>query len=88
MILCVKCSKAYVTKKQEVVVNELAHFGSYKLWEADLKECPVCHNQIISGFAQMNSSEHYQIGYKEKLEKAKEKGILYDWRNRRLWKIS
>ena len=79
--ICLKCCVAYITKKQGIVVNELAEFGSYKLWEADLKECPVCHNQIISGFAQKNFSEHYQIGHKEQLEKAKEKGVLYDWKD-------
>lgn len=78
--ICLKCSVSYITKKQGIVVNELAHFGSYKLWEADLKECPVCHHQIISGFAQKNFSEHFQIGHKENLEKAKEKRILYDWK--------
>ena len=32
--ICIKCNVSYVTIKQGVVVNELAQFGSYKLWEA------------------------------------------------------
>lgn len=80
MELCLKCNKNYRTKKGGVVVNELAEFGSYKLWAADLKECPECGHQIIAGFAKEEYSEHYKPDHKERLQKAKDLKILYDWK--------
>ena len=78
--ICVKCSVAYRTEKQGIVVNELAEFGSYRLWLADLKECPECGSQIIAGFAQENFSEHIRPEHNEIIEKAKADGVLYEWR--------
>jgi len=80
MEICLKCNKAYITKKGGIVVNELAGFGSYKLWAADLKECPECHHQIIAGFAKDSYSEHYMKRHKESLEKSKKLGILFEWK--------
>jgi len=77
--ICLKCNLAYITKKQGVTIEETADFGSYKLWEADLKECPKCKHQIVSGFANKSFVEHYQEGYKEALKKMKEVGNVYQW---------
>ena len=77
--LCIKCKVSYVTIKQGVTVEETADFGSYKLYEADLKECPKCKNRIIAGFAKEHFAEHYQEGYKEALKKMKEVGNVYQW---------
>lgn len=81
--ICVKCNVSYITKKNGVIVEELAQFGSYKLWEADLKECPKCHHQIISGFAQHSFAEHYQTDYKDKLQEIKKNGYYYyQWKEK------
>lgn len=77
--LCINCKVRYKTIKQGVTVEETAVFGSYKLWEADLKECPKCGHQIVAGFAKENFAEHYQEGYKEKLEQIKKEGMTFQW---------
>ena len=78
--ICVKCKVAYRTTKTGVIVEEFAGLGSYKLWEADLKQCPKCQHQIVSGFAQRNFAEHFEEDYKEKLNKIN-KQWLYAWYN-------
>ena len=76
--LCIKCKVNYKTVKTGVDVEETASFGSYKLWEADLKQCPKCGHQIVSGFARDNYAEHYQEDYLVKLEKARSR-MCFVW---------
>jgi hypothetical protein len=80
--ICVKCKLAYKPKKNGVCVDEQASFGSYKLWEADLKECPGCGNQIVAGFAQEPFSEHFQEGHQYIIENAKSGDFYYEWREK------
>ena len=75
--VCLKCQKQYKVKKAGVWVIEMADFGPYKIWMADLKECPICHHEVISGFAQHAVTEHYQSGFNEVLEQAKKSGNCY-----------
>ena len=67
-IVCVKCEVEYKPEENGVVVEEMASFGSYKLWQADLVKCPKCGNEIIAGFGNENFAEHYQPDYKEILK--------------------
>ncbi len=66
-IVCVKCEVEYRPEKNGVTVEEMANFGSYKLWNADLLKCPKCGNEIVGGFAQVASAEHFEPGYKKLL---------------------
>jgi len=76
-MVCVSCAMFMRRKKNGVVVEEgrpLSNvpnnqWGPYKLWMADLFECPSCGYQIISGFAQANFAEHYQSNYAEQRTK-------------------
>lgn len=53
-IICNGCQIAYKPKKNGVVVIETAtidrQIKPYKVWQADLIECPSCNHQVISGF--------------------------------------
>jgi hypothetical protein len=80
MEICLKCKVAYKTKKGGIVVEEMAGFGSYQLWAADLKECPKCNHQIIAGFAKEPFSEHWKEGHAKSVETAKGLGVLFEWR--------
>jgi hypothetical protein len=73
---CAKCAKFFRRIKSGVVVEEgmptdrdQKEWGPYKLWRADLFECPQCKTQVIAGFAQHNFAEHYQDDYAEKRDK-------------------
>lgn len=62
-ILC-GCGRFMRPKKNSVTVEELLEDGSpYKLWDADLLECPECGVEVIAGFARHPFAEHYQADY-------------------------
>lgn len=50
--VCVPCKQEFKVKKNGVIVQEnLSPSGNpYKIWSADLWECPKCHTQILSGY--------------------------------------
>lgn len=47
------------------VVDGKSFWVSYKLWTADLLECPGCYHQVIGGFPIAPIAEHFQPDYKE-----------------------
>lgn len=62
-VLC-GCGRFMTVKKNAVTVEEQLEDGDpYKLWDADLYECPQCGWQVITGFAQLPLAEHYQDTY-------------------------
>ena len=71
--VCVKCEMEYKVKKMGISVIEMASFGAYKIWGADLFECPKCHNQIVAGFSE-KAAEHFEKGFQEYLEQVTENG--------------
>lgn len=78
-LACVRCRVFLVPKRSGVVVEEgkpltndiTGPWGPYKLWRADLAECPKCKFQLITGFAQRPIAEHFEKGYLELLVKYK-----------------
>ena len=68
--ICVNCESEYVSEKNNVIAEELAGFGSYQLWFADLWKCPKCGHLLITGFGAHPWAEHWQNDYKAKLEVA------------------
>jgi hypothetical protein len=62
-LLC-GCGRFMRVKKNGVTVEELGEDGApYKLWDADLFECPECGVEIISGFGRTPMAEHYKPTY-------------------------
>lgn len=57
-------------KQNSVTVEEVMEDGSpYKLWDADLWECPECGVEVVSGFARAPLAEHYQPTYAAERER-------------------
>ena len=48
----------------------------YKLWQADLWECPDCGHQVILGYGQSHWAEHYEPDFDEQLQKARNRGTV------------
>ena len=73
-LACVKCRVFMVPKKTGVTVEEgmpLTNqrdgpWGPYKLWMADLAECPRCGFELLLGFGRQPLGEHYHADYQEK----------------------
>lgn len=62
-VLC-RCGRFMRPLKNSVTVEELLEDGSpYKLFDADLWECPSCLNQVITGFGREPLAEHWQPQY-------------------------
>jgi predicted RNA-binding Zn-ribbon protein involved in translation (DUF1610 family) len=58
---CVSCEEFLRPRKNEVYVLEtMDDDRPYRIWCADLWECPGCGVQIIKGYGQQPIAEHYQ----------------------------
>lgn len=57
----------------ELDVAEMAQFGPYKLWSADLVQCPGCGTKVITGFSR-TFVEHWQPGFNQYFDRAKQRG--------------
>lgn len=80
--LCIKCEVRYIIKKAGIIIEEMASFGSYKIWLGDLKECPKCKHQIIGGFGKSPIHEHYKPLYKAYLKGLKSMNKIYQWKEK------
>lgn len=75
------CGRFMRPKKNSVTVEELMEDGApYRLWDADLWECPECETQIIAGFAQEPFAEHYQPSYAGTRARLRALGHFYQGR--------
>jgi len=76
---CVDCKTGYVPLKNDIVVLETIDdaMQPYKLWCADLLECPKCNHRLITGFGKQNVGEHYEPDFEVRVEKYREMGILF-----------
>ena len=89
-LVCPKCECEFRPKLNGVGVIETMNFGvdPYKLWRADLWECPGCSMEVVAGFSGQGITplaEHFQNGFAEELEDLKQaKMIVYDHERPRL----
>ena len=59
---CVDCKTGYVPLKNDIVVLETMddEMQPYKLWCADLVQCPKCKHRVITGFGKKHFAEHFE----------------------------
>ena len=79
-MVCVSCEVELKPQENGVLVIEMASFGAYKVWNADVWECPKCNHQTVAGFGNNPLHEHYEDGFAEYLDLAKTRAsrIIYD----------
>ena len=53
---------------------ELASFGPYKLWSADLWGCRGCNAEVILGFPSNPVREHFQPDFAAFVDELRQKG--------------
>lgn len=63
--ICVKCQTGFRNIKSGIKVIDIFSCPPkpYKIWLADLFECPICKTQIVSGFGQNPISQHYETDF-------------------------
>lgn len=74
-LICTNCGREMRPKKIGVRVLELIEMDQvtedrepYKIWSADLMECPQCKMTIVSRFGNTPLTEHFQPGFQLVLE--------------------
>lgn len=80
--VCVKCQCEFQVCKVGTQVIEMAVFGPYKIWEADMLKCPGCGMEIVAQFAERPVSEHYRPEFDVLLASVKQQAsdrIVYDY---------
>jgi hypothetical protein len=81
-VLCAECGRFMVVTGVGVTVEELTDTqDAYKLWKADLFQCPDCGRETIAHFARGPYAEHYQSDYAVTRDRA---GHIYPGRCRSL----
>ena len=72
--VCVKCQVELRPKTNGIAAVEMASFGPYKIWMADVWRCPVCGWEGILGFSSEPIAEHHRPHFAAELEKAQDTG--------------
>jgi hypothetical protein len=72
-LVCGKCKAFLYLATSGVAVLEMAGFGPYKLWLADLWRCHVCHQEVISGFGDGPIAQHFEDDFA---------GVVHSFRRR------
>lgn len=58
---CVPCKTYLRPRKNDIYVLEtMSSDEPYRIWNADLWECPDCGHQVILGYGTNHISEHYE----------------------------
>ena len=65
----VKCEVQMRVRRNEVLVLETLDDGTtpYRIWSADLHECPVCGEQVLMGFGTRPLSERHDTHFEADL---------------------
>lgn len=66
--VCIGCGLAMQPLKNGVMVEEMADFGGYRLWQADAWKCPACDNRVVVGFSRTPFSEHWMPNWNAEIE--------------------
>ena len=79
--ICPRCQTKFRNIQSGVTVVEmfLDPPQPYKLWLADLFECPSCRARIVSGFANRAYVEHYEQDFAEKYAALAAKDTFYSF---------
>jgi wobble nucleotide-excising tRNase len=77
--MCKKCNIAFRRESTEVRVIEtfLEDNRPYKIWNADLFECPKCGTEIVADFANKPLACHHDDNFKQVLEATL--GLVHYW---------
>lgn len=80
--ICVKCQTEMRVEIIGVLVIEMAEFGPYKVWGADLMKCPGCGCEVVTRFSDKPiRQDHWASDFPAWLEDQKKKAtrVIYDY---------
>lgn len=76
--VCASCRVEMRPETNDVQVLDVADWGPYQLWSADLWKCPICGKEIIIGFGNNAYAAHYEENFELRLQSARQGGRLYE----------
>ena len=76
--VCPKCHVEMRPEHNGVGVLDLADFGPYELYDADLWKCPNCGAEVIGGFANGPISQHWRSDFLKMVEHYRKDGYLVE----------
>jgi hypothetical protein len=79
-MICPYCQCEYRMETAGVNVIEMAAFGPYRIWRADMWACPGCGQRIIAGFS-AKAHEHYEPDFREIYQRIidSDEPVFYDF---------
>ena len=80
--VCATCQMEMKPELNGVGVLDMADFGPYALWEADLWKCPSCGLEILVGFGRLPIVHHYDASFSALLNLWTEKRKVYQCKTR------
>lgn len=69
--VCLTCGCELRPEQNGVGVLDMADYGPYELWDADIWKCPRCGIQMVGGFGCGPISAHYKDDFKAMQENYK-----------------
>ena len=78
MLVCVQCQAAFGVKRMGVAVVETAGIPAkpWRLWRADLLQCPICGKELLGHFSHEPVAERHHEDFEAALVAAS-KGDRY-----------
>lgn len=74
--VCAKCNCELRPETNGVGVLDMAEYGPYELYDADLWKCPRCGMEVIGGFALSPISAHYDPDFQKMIDIYEKKGLI------------
>lgn len=74
--VCKKCHCEMRPETNGVGVLDMADWGPYKLFDADLWKCPKCGIEVVGGFGNGPISAHYIPNFQAMIKKYEDEGLL------------
>ena len=76
--VCPQCHVELHPERNGVGVLDMADFGPYALYDADLWKCPECGKEVVGGFGIGPISAHFEEGFEKFVNSYRERGLLIE----------
>lgn len=76
--VCLKCHCELHPEKNDVGVLDMAKFGPYQLYSADLWKCPKCGMQVVGGFGFGPIANHFEADFTAMIDGYKKHSLLIE----------
>ncbi len=74
--VCKKCNCELRPETNGIGVLDMADYGPYELFDADLWKCPKCGLEVVGGFAYNPISAHYKSDFVKMITSYESRGLL------------